>query len=123
MIVALNSHPRRSRASAMAVLFRAQKGEGVLAYSQHTRRTVMANLLWRIAMSREANHQRLQQLQQAIEQNPGQRVGFFARLLGWPHETVNRELVTLNDQGVLLSEDQTGGLWPFRPRQGEKKTN
>jgi hypothetical protein len=64
-------------------------------------------------MSREANDQRLRQLQQAIEQNPGQRLGFFARLLGWPHEMVSRGLVLLDDQGVLLSEDEQGGLWPY----------
>jgi len=68
-------------------------------------------------MSRKANCRRLDTLKSAIQANPGKRVGFFARLLGWPHETVNRGLVSLNDQDVLLSEDQKGGLWPFRPRQ------
>jgi hypothetical protein len=40
-------------------------------------------------------------------------VGFLARLLGWPHEAVNRALVLLNDGGILLSEDERGGIWPF----------
>ena len=68
-------------------------------------------------MSREANNQRLQQLQQAIEQNPGQRSGFFARLIGWRREEVNRALAHLDEQGVLLSEDDKGGLWPFDPAE------
>lgn len=68
-------------------------------------------------MSRKANHQRLYKLRQAIEQNPGQRVGFFARLLGWPHEKVNRGLVSLDDEGMLFSEDERGGLWPFGRRR------
>ena len=53
-------------------------------------------------MSRTANAERLQQLQQAIEQHPGQPVGFFASLLGWPHEIVSRALVLLDDRGILL---------------------
>ena len=65
-------------------------------------------------MSRKADDNRLEILREAIEIYPGRGIGFFARLLGWPHEVVNRALVTLNDQGMLLSEDERGGLWPFR---------
>jgi DNA-binding IclR family transcriptional regulator len=63
-------------------------------------------------MSRNADERRLRVLLGAIERHPGQRVGFIARLLGWPHEVVNRGLVALGDHGVLLSEDERGGLWP-----------
>lgn len=64
-------------------------------------------------MSRKAETQQLHRLAQAIARHPGRRAGFFARLLGWRHEAVNRRLVTLNDRGVLLAEDEDGGLWPF----------
>jgi hypothetical protein len=37
-------------------------------------------------MARTVNVRRLARLQGAIETNPGRRPGFFARLLGWPHE-------------------------------------
>ncbi|MBM2849736.1 MAG: hypothetical protein HW418_2678 [Anaerolineales bacterium] len=63
-------------------------------------------------MSRKADPNTAETLQEAIETYPGQCPGFFARLLGWPREKVNRALVTLDDYGVLLSEDEYGGLWP-----------
>lgn len=68
-------------------------------------------------MPRQANQNSLQNLKRAIEQNPGERLGFFARLLGWSHEEVNRGLTTLNDEGVLLYEDEGGGLYPIESRQ------
>jgi hypothetical protein len=39
-------------------------------------------------------------------------LGFFARLLDWSCEEVNRGLTSLNDEGVLLYEDDGGGLYP-----------
>lgn len=67
-------------------------------------------------MPRQANETHLADLQEAIETHPGQRPGFFSRLLNWPREEVSRKLVTLNDRGVLLWEDDQGGLWPFEER-------
>lgn len=64
-------------------------------------------------MPRSADENRLEALRQAIETYPGQPVGFFARLLDWPHEVISRVLVSLNDSGVLLFEDEQGGIWPF----------
>jgi DNA-binding IclR family transcriptional regulator len=74
---------------------------------------VEANLEWGFAMPRKANQAQLQVLQKAIETHPGKRAGFIARLLNWHREKVNRKLVTLNDRGVLLWEDDHGGLWLF----------
>ena len=68
-------------------------------------------------MSRKANPKSPLTLQKAISTHPGQRPGFFARLLRWPREKVTRALVILDDQGVLLSEDERGGLWPFGRRK------
>jgi len=62
-------------------------------------------------MSRPANQNNLQNLKQAIEKNPGKHSGFFARLLGWTHEQVNRGLTSLGNKGVLLYEDEQGGLY------------
>ncbi len=63
-------------------------------------------------MPRRADSQRIQQLQKAIQENPGHKPGFFARLLNWQREKVSRGLVTLNDEGVRLYEDDRGRLWP-----------
>lgn len=68
-------------------------------------------------MARKADQSQLEYLKREIEQHPGQRPGFFARLLGWRREEVNRALTTLNDSGVLLWEDEKGGLWPFESKR------
>ena len=64
-------------------------------------------------MPRKANQVHLEALQKAIAQHPGKRAGFFSRLLNWSREEVSRKLVTMNDRGILFSEDRHGGLWPF----------
>lgn len=69
-------------------------------------------------MPRKANQVRLDALQEAIHQHPGKRAGFFSRLLNLPREEIGRKLVTLNDRGILLSEDKHGGLWFFRKKTG-----
>jgi hypothetical protein len=74
----------------------------------------MANLIRRFAMGRKANPIRLERLRNVVESNPGKRAGFLARKLGWRREEVNRAMTTLNDRGVLFSEDESGGLWPFK---------
>ncbi len=68
-------------------------------------------------MPRKANPAHLASLKRAIEKHPGQRPGFFARLIGWRREEVNRALAHLDGQGVLLSEDDEGRLWPFDPAE------
>jgi DNA-binding IclR family transcriptional regulator len=67
-------------------------------------------------MPRHTDQTHLDALSQAIAGYPGKRAGFFARLLNWPREQVHRRLVTLNDQGVLLWEDERGGLRHFDKR-------
>lgn len=68
-------------------------------------------------MPRQADQNSLQSLKQAIERHPGERLGFFARLLDWSCEEVNRGLTSLNDEGVLLYEDDGGGLYPVETVQ------
>ena len=65
-------------------------------------------------MARPANYQRAEQIYRKIEEHPGKRPGFIARLLGLNRSEVTRVLPSLQDKGLLVSEDDKGGLWPFR---------
>jgi DNA-binding IclR family transcriptional regulator len=64
-------------------------------------------------MARPANYRRAEQIYRKIEEHPGKQAGFFARLLGLNRSEVTRILPTLQDKGLLISEDEKGGLWPF----------
>ncbi len=64
-------------------------------------------------MPRHADQKHLDALHTAIQNYPGKKAGVLARLLNWRREEVARRLVTLNDRGILISEDRRGGLWPF----------
>lgn len=69
-------------------------------------------------MARKYEDGKLARLYEAVEDHEGERPGFLARLLGWPRSDVTRALPALDDEGLLVSEDEQGGLWPFRRRQG-----
>jgi len=64
-------------------------------------------------MARPANQDRLQELYQHVEEHPGQKAGWLARLLGWNRSEVTRSLPALEERGYFLSEDEQGRLWPF----------
>ena len=64
-------------------------------------------------MARPANHDRVEQIYRKIEEHPGKKAGLIARLLGLNRSEVTRSLPTLEEQGLYLSEDEKGGLWPF----------
>ena len=49
-----------------------------------------------------------------IHQNPGIRPAELARLLNVARSTVQRRLPSLEEAGFLYSEDERGGLHPFR---------
>ncbi len=68
-------------------------------------------------MARKPQDERLENIYTKVEQNPGVKPGFIARLLGLERSEVTRSLPALNDRGLLLYEDDKGGLWPF----GKKK--
>jgi DNA-binding MarR family transcriptional regulator len=68
-------------------------------------------------MARNPDDQRLQQMYEAVHRYPGERPGFFARLLGWSRSDVTRRLPALEERGLFLSEDERGGLWPFKHRR------
>ncbi len=55
----------------------------------------------------------LQAMNELIESNPGILPSELAGMLGVAKSTVTRRLPTLDDAGLLLYEDEHGGLWPF----------
>ena len=65
-------------------------------------------------MARPANHIRAEQIYRKIEEHPGKKAGFLARLLGINRSEVTRALPSLQDKGLLVSEDDKGGLWPLK---------
>ncbi|HQU37588.1 MAG TPA: hypothetical protein PLR65_13465 [Anaerolineales bacterium] len=65
-------------------------------------------------MARLANHDRAEKIYRKIEEHPGKKAGFIARLLGLNRSEVTRSLPVLEEKGLYLSEDKKGGLWPFR---------
>jgi Mn-dependent DtxR family transcriptional regulator len=65
-------------------------------------------------MARTPKPERLQAIYQAVEQHPGARPGMIARLLGLHRSEVTRILPALEEYGYLISEDEEGGLWPFK---------
>ena len=65
-------------------------------------------------MSRNQNANRLEAIYRTIEEYPGKRPGYLARLLGLNRTEVTRALPAFEKRGLLVSEDDRGGLWPFR---------
>jgi DNA-binding IclR family transcriptional regulator len=68
-------------------------------------------------MARHAYDKRLKDIYKKVEEHPGKRPGFIARLLGLNRSEVMRSLPTLENKGLLLSEDEQGGLWPIHKRK------
>ena len=65
-------------------------------------------------MARLTNHTRVEQIYRTIENHPGKKAGFLARLLGLNRSEVTRSLPALEDKGYHLIEDERGGLWPLK---------
>ena len=70
-----------------------------------------------VCMARPANHNRAENIYRRIEEHPGKKPGFFARLLGLNRSEITRSLPSLEEKGLYLTEDEQGGLWPFRKNQ------
>lgn len=64
-------------------------------------------------MARKQQQDRLEGIYRTIEENPGEKAGFLARLLGLNRSEVTRALPALEEGGLLVSEDEKGRLWPF----------
>ncbi len=67
-----------------------------------------------VFMARKTNNNHLEGIYRKIEAYPGKRPGFIARLLGVDRSQVTRALPALEEKGLLLVEDNKGGLWPYR---------
>ncbi len=65
-------------------------------------------------MARQPQDERLKSIYNRIEEHPGEKPGFIARLLGLNRSEVTRMLPALDDRGLYIFEDEKGGLWPFR---------
>ncbi|MEW5871256.1 MAG: hypothetical protein AB1894_18435 [Chloroflexota bacterium] len=68
-------------------------------------------------MARNPRPERMEAVYRAVERYPGERPGFFARLLGLHRSEVTRLLPGMEQRGFLFSEDERGGLWPFKRRR------
>lgn len=58
-----------------------------------------------------------EQMEQLLAEQPGLTPSELARILDLPVSTITRRLPSIEDAGILLSEDQRGGLWPFGRRK------
>ncbi len=56
-------------------------------------------------------------MDRVIRQQPGIKPAQIARELGVSRSTVTRRLPSLEEAGYLYSEDEGGGLWPFRRKR------
>lgn len=63
---------------------------------------------------RGTDKERLEVIWRTLEQEPGVPAGRLAKKLGIPRSSVMRALPSLDDEGLLLSEDQKGRLWPWK---------
>lgn len=64
-------------------------------------------------MARKTDEEKLKGIYNVVEENPGRKPGFIARLLGLHRSEVTRSLPALEDLGLLIYEDEEGGLHPF----------
>ena len=71
-------------------------------------------------MARLTNHTRVDEIYRTINEHPGQKAGKIARLLGLNRSEVNRSLPTLDDKGLLVYEDESGGLYPLTKNKSQK---
>lgn len=53
------------------------------------------------------------EIQQRLEQNPGQSARQLAKQMNVSPSTITRQLPSMEEAGYLLAEDEKGRLWPF----------
>lgn len=59
------------------------------------------------------NSHRLVQIYQTVKEQPGIKLTAIARQLGYDRATLYRALPLMDRYGLLLYEDERGGLHPF----------
>ena len=65
-------------------------------------------------MARKVDDEKLESIYNKVKENPGKKAGFIARLLRLNRSDVTRSLPALEEKRLYLTEDEKGGLWPFR---------
>lgn len=70
-------------------------------------------------MARKVEEKKLVGIYEKVEENPGKKAGFIARLLGLNRSEVTRSLPALEDKGLLVYEDDEGGLYPHQKNQSQ----
>lgn len=63
------------------------------------------------------NCQEYERMARLIQERPGIRPSELAREMNISRSTVTRRLPSLEEAGILLSEDKKGGLWYFGRRE------
>jgi Mn-dependent DtxR family transcriptional regulator len=66
---------------------------------------------------RHADRERLEAIFRTVEREPGIKAGKVARTLKIARSSVTRALPALEAEGMLLSEDGRGRLWPWGRRK------
>ena len=64
-------------------------------------------------MARHQKDGRTEEIYCTIEEYPGKRPGFIARILGVSRSMVTRALPALEEKGLFITEDDKGGLWQY----------
>jgi len=70
-------------------------------------------------MARKIEEKKLEEIYEKVEENPGKKPGFIARLLGLNRSEVTRSLPALEEKGLLVYEDDEGGLYPHQNKQSQ----
>ena len=65
-------------------------------------------------MARRPQNAKLENIYDKVQEHPGKKPGYIARLLGLHRSDVIRTLPSLDQEGLYLYEDDRGGLWAFR---------
>ena len=68
-------------------------------------------------MARKTDDKKLENIYNQVQEHPGKKAGFLARLLGLNRSEVTRSLPALEEKQLYISEDDKGGLWPFKNSQ------
>lgn len=68
-------------------------------------------------MARKTEQKKLEKIYKKVEEYPGKKAGFIAKLLGLNRSEVTRSLPALEDRGLLLYEDNKGGLFAHHKKR------
>lgn len=70
-------------------------------------------------MSRSTAETKLVEIYSIVSKHPGKKAGAIASLLGVSRSEVTRALPALETAGLLIYEDEYGGLYPYPDQEKE----